>query len=111
MAVLARLPDSWRVSRTAQEGRLITSLCTALGPVMSIHFSGVMAGLGHPRLALTRFRKEDVDARDARAFTPVFDGLPRRHDDGGVSRWRQFRGCVKTAGRAAVRASSSGIER
>jgi hypothetical protein len=27
--------------------------------------------------------KEGVDARDVRAFTPVFDGLMRGHDDGG----------------------------
>jgi len=30
-----------------------------------------------------KIRKEDVDARDIRAFTPVFDGLMRGHDGGG----------------------------
>jgi hypothetical protein len=34
-------------------------------------------------LLLPGYRKEDVDARDIRAFTPVFDGLLRGHDDGG----------------------------
>jgi hypothetical protein len=33
-------------------------------------------------LLLLGCRKEDVDARDIRAFAPVFDGLCCRHDDG-----------------------------
>ena len=39
---------------------------------------------GHPRLFLPRFREQDVDGRDIRAFTPVFDGLLPGHDSGEV---------------------------
>jgi len=49
------------------------------------NLSGVMAGLVpaiYAFLCWTAARnKEDVDARDTRAFTPVFDGLLRGHDE------------------------------
>jgi len=73
-------PPRWRrsagmASRFASVALRSSVFWSEMDAALTLTVSSVMPGLVPGIHAFGRVRKQDVDGRDKRAFTPVFDGL------------------------------------